>query len=462
MTFRVGIGSTHIASFSANGVPYLWQTGDVNTLVGVGTTINATNGATNDYFGGSVAVGCGRIVISSSGDDVGSNANQGSVYIFDLDGNQVGFITASNGADGDAFGSSVAVGSGRIVVGASGDDIASNTNQGSAYIFDLDGNQVGFITASDGANSDSFGRSVAVGSGRIVVGARNADFSKGKVYIYNLDGSGEIILKSSTVNNDFTISNSDEFGNSVAVGCGRIVVGAPGVDIVGSNSTNYDEAGRAYIFDLNGHYIASIDAGTGINVANGYNNNHNPEFGTSVAVGCGRIVVGAPNEYQETIVVNGSSQFGAWLAGAVYIYDLNGVLIKRIEAKDPKPQQGAEFGESVAVGCGRIVVGSWSYDITDDGNYIDYWDIYYGTYDGTPGAGATYIYDLDGNFLEKILPDDPQLSAFFGNSVAVGCGRIVVGSNFRDVGSNSSEGEAYIYETPDVITAYDVADWNSY
>ena len=460
MTFRVGIGSTHIASFSANGVQYLWQTGDVNTLVGVGTTINATNGATNDYFGRSVAVGNGRIVIGASGDDI-NGISQGSAYIFDLDGNQVGFITASNGADGDAFGNSVAVGSGRIVVAAPFDD-DNGSSSGSAYIFDLDGNQVGFITASDGANSDQFGRSVAVGCERIVVGARSADYSKGKVYIYNLDGSGEIILKSSTVINDFTISNSDKFGQSVAVGNGRIVVGAPGVDIVGTNSTNYTEAGRAYIFDLNGHYIASIDAGTGINAANGYNDHHNPDFGTSVAVGCGRIVVGAPNENQEIIVVNGSSQFGAWLAGAVYIYDLNGVLIKRIEAKDPKPQQGAEFGESVAVGCGRIVVGSWSYDITDDGTYIDYWDIYYGTYDGTPDAGATYIYDLDGNFLEKILPDDPQLSAFFGTSVAVGCGRIVVGSDFRDVGSNSNEGEAYIYKTPDVITAYDVADWNSY
>ena len=105
---------------------------------------------------------------------------------------------------------------------------------------------------------------------------------------------------------------------------------------------------------------------------------------------------------------------------------------------------------------------SWIFDITDDGNHIDYWDIYYGTYDGTPTAGATYTYDLDGNFLEKILPDDPQPSAQFGKSVAVGCGRIVVGSDFRDVGSNSNEGEAYIYKTPDVITAYDVADWNSY
>ena len=39
---------------------------------------------------------------------------------------------------------SVAVGNGKIVVGASGDDNGSSS--GSAYIFDLDGNQLAKIT----------------------------------------------------------------------------------------------------------------------------------------------------------------------------------------------------------------------------------------------------------------------------------------------------------------------------
>ena len=70
-------------------------------------------------------------------------------------------ITASDGAADDQFGQSVAVGSGRIVVGAWSDDDAGS-NSGSAYIFDLDGNQIAKITASDGAADDQFGYSVAV------------------------------------------------------------------------------------------------------------------------------------------------------------------------------------------------------------------------------------------------------------------------------------------------------------
>jgi hypothetical protein len=60
-------------------------------------------------------------------------------------------------------------------------------SSGSAYIYDLDGNQLAKITASDAAASDQFGLSVAVGSGRIVVGALFDDdngSSSGSAYIY--------------------------------------------------------------------------------------------------------------------------------------------------------------------------------------------------------------------------------------------------------------------------------------
>ena len=95
-------------------------------------------------------------------------------------------IKPSDGAAADIFGQSVALGSGRIVVGSYGDD-DNGSYSGSAYIFDLDGTQLAKITASDGATSNFFGVSTAVGSGRIVVSAHidddNGPFS-GSAYIY--------------------------------------------------------------------------------------------------------------------------------------------------------------------------------------------------------------------------------------------------------------------------------------
>ena len=180
--------------------------------------ITASDGGYQDRFGRSVSVGCGRIVVGSNDDDNG-NAS-GSAYIFDLNGNQLTKITASDGAASDAFGDSVAVGCGRIVVGAPFDDVGISTNQGSAYIYDLDGNNEVKITASDGAANDWFGKTVAVGSGKIVVGAYRDESVTGSAYVFDLDGNQ--LAKINASEGDA----GDSFGISVAVGNGRIVAGA--------------------------------------------------------------------------------------------------------------------------------------------------------------------------------------------------------------------------------------------
>jgi hypothetical protein len=287
-----------------------------NELVSIGNKLDDVifSDATRfpgDFFGRSVAVGSGRIVVGADG----VNTYQGSAYIFDLDGNQLGIITASDGVAYDYFGRSLAVGSGRIVLG--------RTSRGGAiYIFDLNGNQLGIKTASDGV---VFGRSVALGCGRIVVGAF------GSAYILDLNGNELTKI---------TASDGAYIGNSVAVGCGRIVVGASGHD-VGINTAQ----GSAYIFDLNGNEIKKLLASDGV----AYDN-----FGRSVAVGSGMIVVGTP----------GSTLSGVDITHAeiAYIYDLDGNNEVKISHSDRRDSGGSvakdAFGSEVAVGCGRIVVGA--------------------------------------------------------------------------------------------------------
>ena len=378
------------------------------TSVGI---ITASDGAAGDQFGHSVAVGSGRIVVSATYDD----ANQGSVYIFDLDGNQLGIITASDGASGDNFGSSVAVGSGRIVVGADGNTVGSNADQGSAYIFDLDGNQLGIITASDGAAGDQFGFSVAVGSGRIVVGATYDDFgsnpNQGSAYIFDLDGNEVGILTAS----DAASSDISNFGNSVAVGSGKIVVGARYND-VGSNLNQ----GSAYIFDLDGNQLGILTASDGA----AYD-----LFGWSVAVGSDKIVVGT--SYND--VGSNLNQ------GSAYIFDLDGNQLGILTASDGAAND--YFGHSVAVGSGRIVVGAYGNDVGFNNR-----------------QGSAYIFDLDGNQLGIITASDGAANDYFGWSVAVGSGKIVVGASYDDVGSNNGQGSAYIYDTPEVDHIFDILD----
>ena len=89
--------------------------------------------------------------------------------------------------------------------------------------YNLDGTNQVKLTASDGSNNDQFGRSIAVGSNRVVVGAQYDDptgNSSGKVYVYNLDGTNEIIITPSDA------ATGDQFGSAVAVGIDKIFVSA--------------------------------------------------------------------------------------------------------------------------------------------------------------------------------------------------------------------------------------------
>ena len=390
-----------------DGIPYMYESGDNTTLPSNEVKITASDGAADDRFGYSVAVGSGRIVVGAYQDDDDGSLS-GSAYIFDLNGTQLTKITASDGAASDRFGHSVAVGSGRIVVGAYGDaDNGSFT--GSAYIFDLNGTQLTKIKASDAATGDNFGSTVAIGSGRIVVGASGDDDAgslSGSAYIFDLDGNQlSKITASDGAADDF-------FGVSVAVGSGRIVVGAYADDDNGAAS------GSAYIFDLDGNQLSKITASD----AAAFN-----YFGYSVAVGSGRIVVGAWGDDD-----NGS------FSGSAYVFDLDGNQLAKIKASDGAASD--LFGYSVAVGSGRICVGAYG-----DGSL----------------SGSAYIFDLDGNQLDKITASDGAASDDFGYSVAVGSGRVVVGA-YADDDNGSASGSAYIYDTPKVYTAWDAYDLEKY
>ena len=206
-------------------------------------------------------VGNGKIVVGASGDD-DNGSSSGSAYIFDLNGTQLAKITASDGSASAFFGTSVAVGNGKIVVGASGGNTAPvgafepDYNTGAAYIFDLDGNQLAKIKASDGENNERFGKSVAVGNGKIVVGA-DVDIingsSKGSAYIFDLDGTQLTKITASDGATYNLPGQSLNFGSSVAIGLGRIVVGSYGVG-------EGDSKGAAYIFDLDGNELSKIMA----------------------------------------------------------------------------------------------------------------------------------------------------------------------------------------------------------
>ncbi len=212
--------------------------------------LTAGDGTAGDVFGYSVALSGETVLGGAPEDDSGMNADQGSTYVFTRSGTvwtQQTQITASDGAAGDQFGYAVALDGDTALVGARADDVGTNGNQGSAYVFTRSGtvwSQQQKLTASDGAVGDQFGYAVALDGATALVGAGSDDVgtnnSQGSAYFFTRSGAGWS-QQQKLIANDGTAN--DFFGTAVALDGGTALVGA-WLDNIGANT----DQGSAYVF----------------------------------------------------------------------------------------------------------------------------------------------------------------------------------------------------------------------
>jgi hypothetical protein len=144
--------------------------------------LTASDAASPDEFGSSVAVSGSTAVVGS----FNNNSGAGAAYVFARSGttwSQQAKLTASDAASGDAFGESVALYGSTAVVSAP----VKNSNTGAAYVFARSGtswSQQAKLTASDGASGDSFGYSVAISGSTAVIGAYGHNNATGAGYVF--------------------------------------------------------------------------------------------------------------------------------------------------------------------------------------------------------------------------------------------------------------------------------------
>ena len=219
--------------------------------------ITASDAASADYFGVSVAIssdGTTAIVGAYGNDDGGSSS--GSAYIFTRSGStwsEQQKITASDAAADDYFGMGVSIsGDGNTaIVGAPFEDPGNVGGAGSAYIFTRSGStwsEQTKLVASDGAQNDYFGYSVAIsGDGNTALVSAHAEdpggvTDAGSAYIFTrTDGNWDAGVK--IPNPDAEVD--DRFGFSVAIsGDGNTAIVGAFLDDPGGVTG----AGSAYIF----------------------------------------------------------------------------------------------------------------------------------------------------------------------------------------------------------------------
>ena len=106
----------------------------------------ATSDAEKNQFGWSVAVDGNTVVVGAHTDDASDSVNDsGSVYVFTkatdsvwADATETVKLTATDGASGDQFGWSIAAGGGTVVAGVHWDD-DKGADSGSAYVYGVSG-----------------------------------------------------------------------------------------------------------------------------------------------------------------------------------------------------------------------------------------------------------------------------------------------------------------------------------
>ena len=268
---------------------------------------------TQDYFGSAVAIYLNTTVVGCWGcDSMGSFS--GAAYVFSKWDGEWQFnekIFANNGARYNWFGISVAIHDDLIVVGATG-VVSGYTLEkaGGAYIFcnthddrQYDGLryvECAELLPGDGLSGDSFGASVAVDNGVVVVGSPKVDDKSGVVdagaaYMYYRDiyNDWHYLQKMSP----YVPTVGGHFGGAVGIESDLVVVG--GYNASGSGAVYlYGEEYELSQFDVDTNavwqlaFILTPQEGEGEGGVSGVEE-AGDFYGYSLAVSGATVVVGA-------------------------------------------------------------------------------------------------------------------------------------------------------------------------
>ena len=326
-------------------------------------------------------------------------------------------MMASDAVTGDFFGSSVALDGNRLVVGAMGRDDGGIRSRGKVYVYDWNGSayvETTTVVASDAVSDNQFGASVALEGDRLVVGARNRDDYRGKVYVYVWNGTSYVEV--STLLADDAVVR-DFFGYAVALEDNRLIVGA-----VKRDEGGITDRGKVYVYDWNSSTNTYDEVTTLLAndaVASDF-------FGSSVALEGNRLIVGARNR----------DEGGITDRGKVYVYDWNSSTntydeVTTLLANDAVT--GDFFGSSVALDGNRLVVGAIG---RDDGGISNRGKVYVYVWNGTSYVETTTLLASDG-----VVAND-----YFGSSVSLDGNRLVVGALSRDEGGIVNIGKVHVYD----------------
>jgi hypothetical protein len=359
--------------------------------------------------------GSGRSFSNNAG-YVAQSTSVSNTLIQTLD-NPNPYATSAN----DNFGSSVAISGNYAIVSAFNESDAGGTYSGKAYIFNVSTGALVHTLNNPNAygttQSDYFGNSVAISGNYAIVSAYGEDDAgatdSGKAYIFSVS-TGALVH---TLNNPnaYGTSNLDYFGNSVAISGNYAIVSANLED--DTSGTNGLSSGKAYIFNVStGTLIHTLDN------PNAYGTGREDWFGNSVAISDNYAIVGA---YRE-------DDAGGTTSGKAYIFDVTtGQLVHTLNNPSSSTAED-QFGYSVAISGDYAIVGAPNDTLIDS------------------GSGTAYVFNATTGTLVKNLYNPnafgTRLNDSFGYSVAISGNYAIVGARNEDDTGGLSSGVAYVFD----------------
>jgi hypothetical protein len=358
---------------------------------------------------------------------------QGARYPLRIDPTiQAAELAASDGADGDQLGDSVAISGSTIAVGAPQHAVAGHQGQGAVYVFSeprsgnwQNASQTAELTASGGASGDGLGSSVAISGSTIVAGAPDHG-SGGALYVFSQSTSGR--WRSSTQAAELTASDGaagDELGSAVAISGGTIAAGAPEHSVAGQGGQ-----GAAYVFSQPGGGWRNSIQSAELTASDGTSGD---ELGYSVGISGSTIAAGAIGH---AFFIHGSQ-------GAVYAFSKpaggwrNATQTAELIASDGAAGDG--LGDSVAVSGSTIAAGCILHAVGANSQ-----------------QGAVYVFSEPAGGWKtayqtaELTASDGAPGDDLGYSVAISGTTIAAGAPEHTVGGAAARGAVYMFSQPAV------------
>ena len=395
-TFVVGASAEASAAMGINGnqqdtsTPF---TGAAYVFVRSGSSwvqqayLKSSSSVTGKRFGWTVSIsGDGNTIAVASIFESSVAGDSGAVYVFTRTGSawtEQAMLKASNPETYDGFANSLALSTDgqTLIVGANGEDSASNMingdqsdnsapHAGAAYVFVRNANVwtiQAYLKASNARAAAGFGRSVATA------------------------GNGNVVVVGSQ-------------GESSA---------ATGVDGAQTFSGGAQASGAAYVFTRTNTTWAQTAY---IKASNTRASTH---FGWAVALSSDAttLAVGAPQEASAASGIDGDqSSVTAPSSGAVYVFARSGgTWVQQAYAKASNPDTGDFFAEAIALSAdgSRLIVGAAEEDGGSsalNGNQQD---------NSVDGSGAAYVFGRSGSTWTQLVyakAINPGNSDSFGSS----------------------------------------------